>query len=98
MAGVSPENGTFPARTKQPMGGRKSKSDTVSPDSPTSPWPSWACQLASLALLLHIVAILAAALASPPSSPLEMRLAGIFAPYYNLIDQGYAYRYYAPEP
>jgi hypothetical protein len=49
-------------------------------------------------LIAHIVAILAGALSSPPSSLFEQSLAGIFAPYYQVIDQGYAYRYYAPEP
>jgi hypothetical protein len=42
--------------------------------------------------------LLAAALAAAPSSPLERWAAEWFAVYYQLIDQGYAYRYYAPEP
>src|SRR5689334_336552 len=61
-------------------------------------WPAGVRGLISVALLLHISAILAGALAAPPSSSLEQSLAQMFAPYHQLIDQGYAYRYYAPEP
>jgi hypothetical protein len=52
----------------------------------------------SAVLIFHLVAVLAAALAVPPSSPLERSVADLFEPYNELIDQGYAYRYYAPEP
>jgi hypothetical protein len=55
-------------------------------------------RVVSVILLGHVVAILVGALSSPPASLLEQRLAGVFAPYYQVIDQGYAYRYYAPEP
>jgi hypothetical protein len=34
----------------------------------------------------------------PPSSHLERRVADFFSPYQNLVDQGYAYRYYAEPP
>lgn len=61
-------------------------------------WPSGAKLLASVALLGHMVAILAAAWAAPPSSELQGAVADLFARYYDLIDQGYGYRYYAPEP
>lgn len=61
-------------------------------------WPRWARVLVSIVLGLHLVAILAAALAAPPSSPLEGGAADQFATYFQLIDQGYAYRYFAPEP
>lgn len=61
-------------------------------------WPVWARCLASAALGIHLAALLAAALAAPPSSDLERAAADLFAPYLQLIDQGYAYRYYAPEP
>ncbi len=61
-------------------------------------WPGWAKGLVSLVLLYHIVAILAGALAANPSSPLERSIAGLFAAYHQWIDQGYSYRYYAPEP
>jgi hypothetical protein len=52
----------------------------------------------SAVLVVHLVAVGAAALAAPPSSPLMRSLAGWFAPYHQLVDQGYSYRYYAPEP
>jgi hypothetical protein len=49
-------------------------------------------------LVFHIIAILVGALASHPSSLLERSLAEKLAAYFQAIDQGYAYRYYAPEP
>ena len=45
-----------------------------------------------------MAAVIAGALAAPPASPAERGLAGLFAPYHQATDQGYAYRYYAPEP
>jgi hypothetical protein len=42
--------------------------------------------------------MLAAALAAQPSSGLEQSFAEQFRHYFELIDQGYAYRYYAPAP
>jgi hypothetical protein len=50
------------------------------------------------AILFHIAAVVAGALSAPPSSLLERAIAERFSAYYDLIDQGYAYRYYAPEP
>jgi hypothetical protein len=61
-------------------------------------WPGWAKGLASAAIALHGLAILCAALGAAPASPLQRRLSASFARYYGLIDQGYSYRYYAPEP
>jgi hypothetical protein len=49
-------------------------------------------------LLFHVAAILAGAFAAAPSSKLERDVVRLFAPYHQVIDQGYAYRYYAPEP
>jgi hypothetical protein len=49
-------------------------------------------------LLFHLVALLAAALGEPPASGLERSVRDLFGAYYQVIDQGYAYRYYAPEP
>jgi hypothetical protein len=83
------------------MGGRKiGKTDTtVPPDDASENWPGWARGLVSAVLIFHILAITAAALgASVPSSELEQAWHHLFMPYYDLIDQGYAYRYYAPEP
>jgi hypothetical protein len=79
--------------------GKIGKYETTRPDSPSEPgWPIWARRLVSAVLLGHGAAILAGAWAAPPSSPLEHGLARLFAPYHQAIDQGYAYRYYAPEP
>ena len=64
----------------------------------TPPWPPWARRLASAALVVHLSAVLAGALAAPPASLLEQAAARVFAVYHDLIDQGYGYRYYAPEP
>jgi hypothetical protein len=90
-------------------GTKSGKSDTVNPVNPIakgdvdatpggSPWPAWARRLVSAVLLFHVLAILLGALAAPPSSVLERDVVRLFAPYHQLIDQGYAYRYYAPEP
>jgi len=68
------------------------------PFSPVDRWPGWARGVVSAALLWHIGALLAGAVAASPSSPLERLAAAVFSPYNQLIDQGYAYRYYAPEP
>ncbi|HEV3167822.1 MAG TPA: hypothetical protein VGZ22_27710 [Isosphaeraceae bacterium] len=63
-----------------------------------SAWPVGARVAVSAALLFHIIAILAAALSVPPASMLERTVAEQFIHYYELIDQGHGYRYYAPEP
>jgi hypothetical protein len=49
-------------------------------------------------LLFHLIALGVATASAPPSSALERALSSAFGPYYDLMDQGYAYRYYAPEP
>ena len=80
------------------MTGRKtSKTDTANLNEGVI-WPTWAKQVVSTLLVVHGVALLAAALAWPPSSMLENWVADRFSVYYDLLDQGYAYRYYAPEP
>jgi hypothetical protein len=61
-------------------------------------WPGWARGLVSIALLFHITAVLAGALGVPPSSELERAIAGAFAPYFDLVDLGYSYRYYSEPP
>jgi hypothetical protein len=68
------------------------------PATPGRGWPRWARRLVSAAILFHITAMLAAALAAPPSSALERGLAHQFHHYFELIDQGYSYRFYAPAP
>jgi hypothetical protein len=45
-----------------------------------------------------MTAVVSGALGVPPSSGLERRIADIFTPYHDLVDQGYAYRYYAEPP
>jgi hypothetical protein len=79
-------------------GGKLSKSDTNPPDDRGGRWPVWARRVVSVVLAVHLVALLTAALAAAPSSPLERALAEVFSGYHQAIDQGYAYRYYAPEP
>jgi hypothetical protein len=64
----------------------------------TAAWPSWAVVLATCALLYHMLAVVSGALGVPPSSLLERRIADLFTPYHQLVDQGYAYRYYAEPP
>ncbi|MFO0951063.1 MAG: hypothetical protein U0835_07915 [Isosphaeraceae bacterium] len=63
-----------------------------------SGWPGWARGLVTFALAVHLTAVLSGALAAPPSSLLERGTAELFRWYHDLVDQGYAYRYYAPEP
>jgi hypothetical protein len=61
-------------------------------------WPGWARLAASIAVVLHMSAILAGALGVPPSSRLEQAIADWFRPYYDLMDLGYSYRFYAEPP
>ena len=67
---------------------------------PTGPgWPPWARSVVTVVLIVHMVALSAAALgALPPNSVMQQRVSQLFIPYYDLIDQGYAYHFYAPEP
>jgi hypothetical protein len=58
-------------------------------------WPSWAQVAMSVALLYHLGAILAGAMAVSPSSEIERRAVEPFRRYYELINQGYGYRYYS---
>jgi hypothetical protein len=62
------------------------------------PWPGWVRVSISLVLLFHMAAVVAGALGVPPSSLLERRVADLFTRYHDLVDQGYAYRYYAEPP
>lgn len=75
------------------------KFDTVGrPCGPGRTWPRWAKVTVTLAVLVHAWALWVGAWAGEPSSPLQVHLAGGFRGYHDLIDQGYTYRYYAPEP
>jgi len=62
------------------------------------PWPLWARLVVTGVLAFHLTAILAAVFGQAPASEIQMALASQFAGYYQLIDQGYSYRYYSPEP
>ncbi|MFO0888084.1 MAG: hypothetical protein U0790_02940 [Isosphaeraceae bacterium] len=64
----------------------------------TGSWPRWAVGLVSCLLLYHMAAVVSGALGVPPSSLLERHVADLFTPYHDLVDQGYAYRYYAEPP
>ncbi len=66
--------------------------------SATESWPIWARAIVTIGLIYHGGAVVAGALGGPPSSLLERRVADLFTPYHDLVDQGYAYRYYAEPP
>ncbi len=61
-------------------------------------WPGWARRVATAVLLFHLAAVLAGALGVPPSSELERAIADGFSPYFDLMDLGYSYRFYAEPP
>ena len=61
-------------------------------------WPGWARVLVTVGLLYHMAAVIAGAMGVSPSSELERHVADLFTPYHDLVDQGYAYRYYAEPP
>jgi hypothetical protein len=52
----------------------------------------------TVVLVFHLAAILAGALGVPPSSQLERAIADGFSPYFDLMDLGYSYRFYAEPP
>jgi len=49
-------------------------------------------------LLFHLVALVAGAVGVPPSSELERSVADRFSGYFELVDLGYSYRFYAEPP
>lgn len=61
-------------------------------------WPPWLRVVATIAIVSHAALIWIAAWGGSPASRLEMSWRDGFRWYYGLIDQGYTYRYYAPEP
>jgi hypothetical protein len=61
-------------------------------------WPGWARVCVSIALLYHMAAVVAGAVGVPPSSELEQAIADWFTPYFDLMDLGYSYRFYAEPP
>ena len=68
------------------------------PESVHNGWPRWVRRVVTALLIYHLAAVLAGALAAAPSSPLERAAATLFGSYHQVVDQGYGYRYYAPEP
>jgi hypothetical protein len=80
-----------------PLGSVKAD-ETEGSDMPGGGWPAGVRRLVSAILIFHISAILIGAWSSSPSSLLQRSLADIFAPYFHVIDQGYAYRYYVDPP
>lgn len=68
------------------------------PIAEASPWPPWARRLATVALAVHVAAVVGGALGVPPSSPLQRWFADLFVWHHGLLDQGYAYRFYAEPP
>jgi hypothetical protein len=76
----------------------KSRAGDAAPRGGSGGWPAWARGVVSAGLVFHLTAVLAGALGAAPASGLEQAAARLFEGYHEAIDQGYAYRYYAPEP
>jgi hypothetical protein len=57
-------------------------------------WPSPLQVVVSLALIYHMAGLLVGALAVPPSSAIALRAVPYFQRYFELVNQGYSYRYY----
>lgn len=58
-------------------------------------WPAWAKAAVSALVVVHLAAVLAGAVGAPPSSELERAIADGFLPYFDAIDAGHTYRFYA---
>lgn len=67
-------------------------------DNQAGNWPPWSRYLVTAVILFHLGALLAGSFAKEPASFLEKGMAGAYAWYFQAIDQGYSYRFYAPEP
>lgn len=65
---------------------------------PALAWPGWARIAVSLIVVYHLAAIVAGAVGVPPSSELERAIADGFRPYFDVMDLGYSYRFYAEPP
>jgi hypothetical protein len=63
-----------------------------------SGWSGRARAVATVVLVFHLAAVLAGAMGVPPSSELEHAIADMFTPYFDLMDLGYSYRFYAEPP
>ncbi len=65
---------------------------------PAPAWPGWARIVVSLIVVYHVAAIVAGAVGVPPSSELERTIADGFGSYFDVMDLGYSYRFYAEPP
>ena len=65
------------------------------PETSEKTWPLWAKVLSSAAIAWQLASLLAAELGQEPASPLEHAIADGFTPYYQLVDQGLAHRFYS---
>jgi hypothetical protein len=63
-----------------------------------SPWPVGRKRVVTFLLIFHAVAIWAGIWGAAPASPLQESFRDMFGWYFNLVDQGYSYRYFAPDP
>ncbi|MHB1560898.1 MAG: hypothetical protein ACYC61_25875 [Isosphaeraceae bacterium] len=61
-------------------------------------WPRWVRVVVSLVVVYHLAAIVAGAVGVPPSSELERAIADGFRSYFDVMDLGYSYRFYAEPP
>ena len=81
------------------MNGEKDNCPISSTEASLAVWPVWARWAVTALLVFHGGALLSGTLAAGnPASSLERSVADMFVSYHELIDQGYTYRYYAPEP
>lgn len=69
---------------------------TQAAPAPAAPASSAKSNLIAVAVLLHLLVILIGAFAAPPSSYLAQQLANKFLGYYQVLDLGQGYRFYAP--
>lgn len=87
------------SEASQGIASKKSAATAENGDGPAAAtWPAWAKIVVGLLLAWHLAAIFVGALATPPSPALVRALADRFQRYFQVVDQGYSYRYYAPDP
>ena len=79
-------------------GGKTGKSDTVSTVGQDGAWPPWAPGWSRRPCCFMARRYWPVRWRRRRRRALERAVADVFAPYHQVVDQGYAYRYYAPEP